>query len=81
VLAARSPSRTLKEIELIETAGGPLGAELSLQIVEAANERLAPEGSLLLYTGAAIVDGLDPFESEVEKRLAKFGSGVLLPRN
>ncbi|KQQ35915.1 SAM-dependent methyltransferase [Methylobacterium sp. Leaf125] len=41
--------------------GGPLGAGLSLRVVEAARERLAPGGSLVLFTGAAIVDGEDPF--------------------
>ncbi|MES2459388.1 MAG: class I SAM-dependent methyltransferase, partial [Armatimonadota bacterium] len=50
--------------------GGPLGAGLSLAIVEAATERLAPGGILLLYTGAAIVDGGDPFRVAVEERLA-----------
>ena len=41
--------------------GGPLGATLSLRIVQAATERLATGGTLLLYTGAAIVEGQDPF--------------------
>jgi methylase of polypeptide subunit release factors len=50
--------------------GGPLGAGLSLAIVAAALERLAPGGSLLLYTGAAIVNGTDPFRAAVEERLA-----------
>lgn len=42
--------------------GGPLGAELSLAIVRAAWERLAPGGTLLLYTGVAIVGGHDAFQ-------------------
>ncbi len=50
--------------------GGPLGAGLSLAIVEAATERLAPNGTLLLYTGAAIVEGRDPFRAAIEERLA-----------
>ena len=41
--------------------GGPLGAGLSLAVVGAACKRLAPGGTLLLYTGVAIVDGADPF--------------------
>jgi methylase of polypeptide subunit release factors len=52
--------------------GGPLGADLSLKIVDAALERLAPEGSLLLYTGVAMLDGRDPFREEVESRLNQF---------
>lgn len=49
--------------------GGPLGAGLSLAIVDAALERLAPNGTLLLYTGVAMVDNTDPFRSEIERRL------------
>lgn len=49
--------------------GGPLGSGLSLEIVEAAKERLAPNGTLLLYTGAAILSGRDPFREEVEAQL------------
>ena len=50
--------------------GGPLGAGLSLASVDAATSRLAPGGTLLLYTGAAIVEGRDPFRAAVEERLA-----------
>ena len=53
--------------------GGALGAGLSLDIVDAAIERLAPGGVLLLYTGVAIVDGTDPFEREASARLARAG--------
>ena len=41
--------------------GGPLGAGLSLRIIEAAIRRLAPGGTLLLYTGSAMIAGADPF--------------------
>lgn len=44
--------------------GGPLGAGLSLRVVEAAAERLAPGGSLVLFTGSAIVEGQDGFRTE-----------------
>ena len=54
--------------------GGPLGAELSLAIVAAAPARLAPGGTLLLYTGAAVVNGTDPFRTAVTDRLS--GRGV-----
>ncbi|MFC5496811.1 methyltransferase [Caenimonas terrae] len=40
--------------------GGPLGGGLSERIVAEGLPRLAPGGRLLLYTGAAIVDGRDP---------------------
>ena len=49
--------------------GGGLGEGLSLAIVDAALDRLAPGGSLLLYTGSAIVDGTDLFHATVAARL------------
>ena len=49
--------------------GGPLGAQLSLRILDAALGRLAPGGTLLLYTGVAIVKAVDPFRQEAEERL------------
>lgn len=50
--------------------GGDMrGAGLSLQIVEAALERLRPGGTLLLYTGIAIVDGRDEFLETIRPRL------------
>lgn len=50
--------------------GGALGAELSLRIVEQALERLGPGGSLVLYTGVAIVDGRDALLEAIRLRLA-----------
>lgn len=49
--------------------GGALGADLSLDIVDTSLERLAPGGTLLLYTGAAIFKGHDPFLQELKTRL------------
>jgi len=46
---------------------GPLGAQLSLDIVEAALTRLAPGGILMLYTGVAIIHGHDPFIEAVKQ--------------
>ena len=42
----------------------------ALAILDAALGRLAPGGTLLLYTGAAVVNGHDPFRAEAEERLA-----------
>lgn len=50
--------------------GGHLGEGLSLAIVEAAVARLSPGGTLLLYTGSAIVDGVDEFRIAAERLLA-----------
>jgi SAM-dependent methyltransferase len=54
--------------------GGALGEGLSIAILEAALGRLAPGGTLLLYTGVAIVDGQDAFLDAATRRLA--GSGL-----
>ena len=53
--------------------GGPLGAGLSLRVVEAAAERLAPGGSLVLFTGSAIVEGEDGFRTEASGICADAG--------
>ena len=53
--------------------GGALGADLSLAIVRSATERLAPGGTLLLFTGIAIIDGGDPFLSEITELLTDRG--------
>ncbi|GAA4323195.1 class I SAM-dependent methyltransferase [Pigmentiphaga soli] len=53
--------------------GGPLGAGLSLAIIDAAIGRLAPGGTLLLYTGAAIIDGDDPLRNAAVERLSRAG--------
>lgn len=49
--------------------GGQLGAALSLDIVDAAIQRLNAGGTLLLYTGVAIVNGHDAFLAEVVVKL------------
>lgn len=53
--------------------GGPLGSSLSLRIVREGLGRLAPGGRLLLYTGAPIVEGRDPFRDDVAPLLAGQG--------
>jgi protein-L-isoaspartate O-methyltransferase len=50
--------------------GGALGFELSLRIAEQGVSRLAPGGRLVLYTGSAIVNGLDLFHEALSSRLA-----------
>jgi methylase of polypeptide subunit release factors len=45
--------------------GGALGSALSIDIAGCAMRRLAPGGSLLLYTGAPIVNGNDPFPEAI----------------
>lgn len=49
--------------------GGEFGEQLSLRIVEQAMSRLAPGGSLVLYTGVAMIEGRDPFLEALMPRL------------
>lgn len=55
--------------------GGALGAQLSVRIVEQALNRLTAGGSLVLYTGVAMIDGCDPFLDALAPYLdsARFG--------
>lgn len=48
--------------------GGALGEGLSLAIAGLAETRLAEGGSLLLYTGSAIVGGIDRFREALQHR-------------
>ena len=50
--------------------GGPEGHGLSLKILDAAKERLAPGGSLVLFSGTGIVDGHDPLRAAAAETLA-----------
>ena len=49
--------------------GGQHGAQLSIDIVRTGLERLRPGGSLLLYTGVAIVEGEDGFLTAIRPLL------------
>jgi methylase of polypeptide subunit release factors len=49
--------------------GGAFGFDLSLRVVTQGLPRLAPGGRLLLYTGSAIVNGLDLFQAALVSRL------------
>ena len=53
--------------------GGMHGAGLSLKIFDAALERLAPGGTLLLYTGVAIFEGQDSLFSAIQPSLYDLG--------
>jgi methylase of polypeptide subunit release factors len=50
--------------------GGSHGEALAVRIVREAIARLSPGGTLILYTGSAIVDGRDVFRSSVTPLLA-----------
>lgn len=55
---------------LYRHGGGEFGSALSLDIVEQGIGRVAPGGRLLLYTGSAIVDGVDHFEQSLREALS-----------
>jgi SAM-dependent methyltransferase len=50
--------------------GGQFGSAMSLRIVEQAASHLSPRGSLLLYTGTHILDGVDGFQNAVRLALS-----------
>jgi hypothetical protein len=74
LIVANPPYLNDADQRLYRHGGGELGARLSLAIIDAAMGRLLPGGSLLLYTGVAIMDGEDPLLVEAERRLR--GSGL-----
>jgi methylase of polypeptide subunit release factors len=69
-LAMSNPPYILDADELpYRHGGGEHGAGLSIQIVKTGLARLHPGGSLLLYTGVAIVDGEDRFLAAIRPLL------------
>ncbi len=50
---------------LYRHGGGSLGSELSLEIVRQALDHLAPSGRLILYSGSAIVNGVDELRNSL----------------
>ncbi len=57
--------------------GGTHGEGVAVRIVTEALERLTPGGTLILYTGAAIVDGVDTFLRAAQPVLAQRGSAYV----
>jgi methylase of polypeptide subunit release factors len=58
------------ERRLYRHGGGELGADMSVRIVEEGIGHLAPGGRLVLYTGSAIVDGVDRLYETLRQQLA-----------
>ncbi len=59
LVIANPPYLVDADRRLYRDGGGALGGALSLRIADQALARLVPGGRLILYTAAAIVDGLD----------------------
>jgi methylase of polypeptide subunit release factors len=49
--------------------GGPHGHDLPLRIIDAAAGRLAPGGTLVLFSGTGIAEGRDPFRAALGEHL------------
>jgi methylase of polypeptide subunit release factors len=56
---------------LYRHGGGPLGAELTVQIVRDSLNHLTPSGRLILYSGSAIVHGVDQLQTSLGPLLNK----------
>ncbi len=56
---------------LYRHGGGLLGSKLSLEIVRQAVDHLAPAGRLVLYSGSAIVNGVDQLHTALSQALDK----------
>ncbi|SDH48799.1 Methyltransferase small domain-containing protein [Pseudomonas flavescens] len=69
LIVANPPYMLDSERRAYRDGGGDLGAGLSQAIVAAASTRLAPGGSLLLYTGVAMTAGGDPFLAYLQRTL------------
>jgi methylase of polypeptide subunit release factors len=74
LIIANPPYMLDSEQRAYRDGGGELGVGLSLAILDAALPRLAPGGSLLLYTGVAMTGNSDPFLENIRRTLA--GSGL-----
>jgi len=70
LIVANPPYLNDKAHRVYRHGGGSHGASLSLSILDAALPRLCPGGKLVLYTGVAILQGIDPFRQEAAARLA-----------
>jgi methylase of polypeptide subunit release factors len=70
VVIANPPYLVDRERRLYRDGGGTRGEALGVRMAREALARLEPGGTLVLYTGTAIVDGCDTFRAAVEPALA-----------
>lgn len=73
LIVANPPYLVDPEQRTYRHGGGSLGMDLSFHIIDAAIGRLHSGGTLILYTGAPIVDGRDAFKEEAEDKLRRAG--------
>lgn len=70
VIVSNPPYLVDDALRAYRHGGDHLGRALSVRIAREALGRLRPGGRLVLYTGVAMVDGVDPFLSELAPFLA-----------
>ncbi|HVE54216.1 MAG TPA: class I SAM-dependent methyltransferase, partial [Ramlibacter sp.] len=73
LIVANPPYLNDDKQRLYRHGGGRWGEALSARIVREGMERLAPEGRLVLYTGAVMVDGRDPLLESLRPHLESGG--------
>jgi SAM-dependent methyltransferase len=73
LVVANPPYLVDVKARLYRDGGGALGHDLALRILRESLVRLAPGGTLLLYTGSAIVDGEDVFRARAQQMLHQGG--------
>jgi len=69
VIVSNPPYLADAKERLYRHGGSHFGAELSLRILRESLTRLRPRGVLVLYTGSAIVDGVDTFQARALQTL------------
>lgn len=72
VIIANPPYLVDAEQRAYRHGGGDLGLALSLRMTATALANLAPGGQLVLYTGVAMVNGVDPLLGDLKSMLSGF---------
>lgn len=78
LITANPPYLIDKHQRAYRHGGGDYGAGLSHEIIKKTLPRLSANGLLLLYTGVAIIDGVDVFKEHVTEYLQSLPAGQLL---
>lgn len=76
LIVANPPYMHDASARLYRDGGGEHGEGLSVRIVRESLPRLAPGGTLIVYTGSAVVDGVDTFQHAVTPFLPLDGARV-----
>jgi release factor glutamine methyltransferase len=76
LIVANPPYMRDPSARLYRDGGGEHGEGLSVRIVRESLARLAPGGTLIVYTGSAVVDGVDCFRRAIMPHLSHPGARV-----